>query len=212
MTKSQTPSEVIAVRLKETRLRRGLSVAKLAKICADLGAPRLNRAVIANMEVVGRRQDVGVNELLVLALALDVPPVDLLLPSDPVGEERTWLQITPNYEVSAWGALLWLSGESERFIPSDNEDGSVPLERRRAWREAEQRVRLYRSWLNRFELAAKDEKRGGAGKLALADVLNSLLAAGINPPPTPDDWVEAMRENGWLERPDEVPVQPKWSD
>lgn len=156
-----------------------------------------------------RRRDVTVDELLILALALDVPPTELVLPMDLVGEERTWLQVAPKFNISAWGALFWIAGESERFIPSDNDEGSVPLERRRTWREAAQRVRMYWHWLNRFDMAGNPEKYGDGGKFGLADVLNLMLASGLNPPPTPDEWVAVMRENGWLLAPEEVPVQPK---
>lgn len=210
MTKSQTPAEVIAVRLKEIRLRRGLSVAALAKICEGLGAPKLNRSVLANMEVVGRRQDVGITELMTIAQALDVPLLQLLIPFDQVGDERTLLRITPQIELSSWHALFWLSGTDDMWLAGD---GAKDPERRRAWRESAVPMRLYRTWLEQFHTAGRLEDGSPEEAEALRELartINEMVANGISPPPTPDDWVDAMKSHGWLERPAEVPVQPKW--
>lgn len=68
-----------AVRVKQLRAKRGMSAAQLARRCADLGAPALTTNVIANIET--RRRDVSVDDLLVFALALDVPPIHLLTPA-----------------------------------------------------------------------------------------------------------------------------------
>lgn len=74
---TQTPSQVVARQVKRLRGERGLSAQRLAERCADLGMPELNRSVLANLEN-GRRPFVTLDELYVLALALNAPPVALL--------------------------------------------------------------------------------------------------------------------------------------
>lgn len=64
----------------------GWSARQLAERCADLGGAVLNRPTIANIEA-GRRGYVSVEELLTLAKALDVTPLDLLIPSGETPEE-----------------------------------------------------------------------------------------------------------------------------
>ena len=70
---------VVRDRVKELRERRGWSAAKLAELCAENEMPNLNRDVIANLES-GRRPNVTIDEVLVLALVLDVAPVNLFIP------------------------------------------------------------------------------------------------------------------------------------
>jgi transcriptional regulator with XRE-family HTH domain len=198
MTESaRTPSEVIAVRIKELRQRRGLSVAKLATRCEELGMPKLNRDVITNIEVVGRRQDVGVTELLVLALALDVPPALLLVPLDG----RTDLQITPDVGMSSWRALFWLAGENE---PTDRDE-------RQRWRETIAPVHQHRSYRDFFQRAHRAENRSHDALLGelreLARVVDSMVAAGITPPAVPADWLKIMLDHDWLQYPDDVRSQ-----
>ena len=55
-----------------------MSVQKLADRTAELGMP-IPRSVLANLES-GRRDTVSVAEVLVLAAALDVAPVELICP------------------------------------------------------------------------------------------------------------------------------------
>lgn len=210
-------SDVIGPRIRDLRQRRGLTRDELAKKCVDLGAD-ISAAVLVNIETgrpdktTGkRRRDITVDELLILALALDVPPARLLIPFDQAGDDRTWLQITETHDISSWGALFWLAGESERYLPSDNDEGSVSPERRRAWREANVPIALYRTWLRQFDEVARHAYDGGdkydAALAALAGTLNALSMNGFSPPPTPDDWVADMAREMLLEY--EVPVQPK---
>jgi transcriptional regulator with XRE-family HTH domain len=191
------PSEVIAVRLKEIRKRRGLSVAKLAERCEELGAPKLNKDVITNIEVIGRRQDVGVTELMVLAKALDVPPALLLVPLDG----RTGLQITPDVVMTSWQALFWLAGESE---PADRDE-------RHRWRETIAPVHQHRSYRQFFQRAHRAENRDEGAFLGelreLARVIDSMIEGSITPPAVPADWLEIMRERDWLRYPDDVRSQ-----
>lgn len=66
--------------MKRLREIRGLSAQDLADRCSELGAPQLSRGVISNIE--SRKENVSIEEVLVLASALDVSPVQLFTPAD----------------------------------------------------------------------------------------------------------------------------------
>lgn len=74
------PSAGLGERLKRYRLMSGLSAQKLS----DRLGGSISRGVIANIET-GVRVDITVDELIMLAWALDVPPVALALPIDTPG-------------------------------------------------------------------------------------------------------------------------------
>jgi hypothetical protein len=99
-------SDVIAAHLKRLRARRELTVKDLAARCADLGAPELTANVLTNIEV--RRRDVSADELLILALALDVAPVHLLTPPR---RSTTGLAVTATVAADPETAELWMRGD-----------------------------------------------------------------------------------------------------
>src|SRR6188768_2402277 len=68
-------------RVKQIRERRGWSVPELVERCETLGLHRLTRETITNIEL-GRKKAIDVDELLGLAVALDVSPLHLLLDHD----------------------------------------------------------------------------------------------------------------------------------
>jgi transcriptional regulator with XRE-family HTH domain len=80
----ETPSDVVARRVREVRKRLGWSAERLAAECVQVGAPHLTASVLANIESGRRdqqgrrRRDVTVDELLQLAAALRVETRDLL--------------------------------------------------------------------------------------------------------------------------------------
>jgi hypothetical protein len=81
-------SDVVAERVNDLRKRGGWTTAKaFAERCAEVGAPYLTAPALMNIES-GRRKDghrtrtLTVDELLALAVALRVNPVDLLVPAD----------------------------------------------------------------------------------------------------------------------------------
>lgn len=112
---SKSASELVAERVKEIRQQRGWSAEQLAARCAELGAPEITRSVIANIETGRRdkdgrrRRDVTVEELLVLAYALDAYPPDLLSK-----DGRETIAVTADTEVPATGVIQWIRG----FWPS----------------------------------------------------------------------------------------------
>jgi transcriptional regulator with XRE-family HTH domain len=95
----------IAVAIKEARGKR--SAQWLADQTAELGYP-ITRAQIANYES-GRKKGLDVAELVVLAAALDVPPIALLYPALPDGPVE-WL---PGVYFPSHVVAEWFSGETE---------------------------------------------------------------------------------------------------
>jgi transcriptional regulator with XRE-family HTH domain len=112
----QTVSDVVAARIRESRLRRGWTAAQLAEACARRGADKLTTSVINNIETGRRdaqgrrRRELSIDELLVLALVLDVAPIQLMgLPT--TGGEAV-MRIAPTCSVSDPQALLlWIRGD-----------------------------------------------------------------------------------------------------
>lgn len=79
----------------------------LADRTVDLGFP-ITRAQIANYES-GRKKGLDIAELVVIAAALDVPPVALLYPDLPDGE----VERLPGDLGSSAAAVWWFTGERD---------------------------------------------------------------------------------------------------
>ena len=99
-------TSVIAGEVRRHRLARKMSAQQLSDRCSELGM-EIPRAVLANLEN-GRRPVVQVPELLVLAAALEVPPVVLMA---PLGHEPN-VEILPGRELYTRDAAQWISGET----------------------------------------------------------------------------------------------------
>lgn len=78
MAHTNSPTAVIAKRVRELRTRRGWSAQRLAEYLSQVGVP-WDRSIVANLEN-GRRQTISVEEWLALAYVLDVAPINLLVP------------------------------------------------------------------------------------------------------------------------------------
>lgn len=105
-------SDLIAAQVKQLRARRGLTVKDLAARCRELGAADLSINVLTNIEV--RRRDVSADELLVLALALDVAPTHLLAPPPAA---TAGLAVTADVVADPETAALWIRGDAA-LLPS----------------------------------------------------------------------------------------------
>lgn len=125
-------SQGIAAEVRRHRKARGLSAQQLADRCAELGVDSLPRTVIANLEN-GRRGNVTVAELLVLAEALSVPAAALVFPVGYVDQ----VEHLPGVTSDPLDAVDRLSGETAL------EESALELFR--AHRALETRIRgLYR--------------------------------------------------------------------
>lgn len=106
--------DVVGYRVAELRRRRGLTAEQLAARCAELGAAHITRSFVANIE--SRRRGLSVDDLLILALALDVAPIDLLTLSPKRAET---LGLTTTVSVSDAELLRgWLVGDAA--LPESN--------------------------------------------------------------------------------------------
>lgn len=108
-TNAVTPgpiSERVSENIERFRKLRGLSQAQLANKLTKAGRPMLDTAV-SKMERGVRRVDV--DDLVALALALDISPVALLMPPTA---DRAKVSLTDKFEVSSQFAWLWAAGEA----------------------------------------------------------------------------------------------------
>jgi len=114
----------IGARIRDARLRQGLSTQDLAERTAELGYP-MARSSVGNFETRPRAK-IYVQDVAILAAALGVPPVELLYPSDVVvfwsGGSRldddlayatlrkAQVEMLPGDHVAAHRAAGWFSG------------------------------------------------------------------------------------------------------
>lgn len=149
-------STTIAREVRRLRLERGMSAQRLSDACTELGAP-IPRTVLSNLEN-GRRGNVTVAELFVLAKALSVPPATLVF---PVGLEAS-VEVLPGTEVSSEAAVDWVAG---RFLlPGDAaniNDPNVSLHRYRRFsmmlKKLEEQVAIW-GLNNRYEQEVREQR------------------------------------------------------
>ena len=101
-------SDLAGQRIRQFRKRRGWTVRELADRCAAVGASHITATVITNLETRRRAsRQITVDELLVLAYILDVPPLLLFVPAD--GTET--LQIADDVEKGPVEAAAWVAND-----------------------------------------------------------------------------------------------------
>lgn len=81
----------------------GLTAQQLAERCRELGAP-IHRTTVTKIENGRPRFDLG--ELLILSVALDIPPALLVFPDYPDG----FVEVVPGVEATNETAVDWLAG------------------------------------------------------------------------------------------------------
>ncbi|WP_242704959.1 MULTISPECIES: helix-turn-helix transcriptional regulator [unclassified Streptomyces] len=110
--------QVMATVAAEVRRRRkelGWSAQDLADRCAEIGHP-IPRNVIANMES-GRRSNLPLVDVMVLAEALNTPPICLLY---PVGYIEDVQRLPLQDSTSTLDALRWFTGEETDLGADDD--------------------------------------------------------------------------------------------
>lgn len=107
-----------------------MSGQQLADATAALGHS-VPRSVIANLES-GRRETLSVPELLVLAEALNVPPLLLVF---PLGRQSA-MEVLPGVDADPWAAARWFAGEN--VLPG------APFAADERWEQAAAVVALFR--------------------------------------------------------------------
>jgi transcriptional regulator with XRE-family HTH domain len=127
-------SDLIAERLRDVRFELGWTAAELAAACARAGQPRITAAVIANIETGRRnpdgtrRRQVSVDEMLLFAAVLKIPPADLLAdPHADDGDGGSLIRIAPGRPLlSARQLARWLTSGGTGFSRSGGQ--SAPPE------------------------------------------------------------------------------------
>jgi hypothetical protein len=229
----------VAEQIRKHRERLGLSREDLAQECAKLGAPQLTAAAIINIEVgrknpeTGkRRREVSVDELLVFAYAMAVPPLQLMFPL--VGAEEV---LTP----PCWNGLppyvawRWATGEeAPSYVRADGKpyvdrsrigtDGPTRFE---AWRQVVHPVELNRRLTE--EMLAFEKAKGRLAYFAqieeldseeakhqvslrrhhrgaMAMVLEEMMNAGVRTPAFDADTAAELRSLDILTHPEALQV------
>ncbi|WP_326826439.1 helix-turn-helix domain-containing protein [Streptosporangium sp. NBC_01756] len=234
-----TPSDLVADQIRKHRERLGLSREDLARECKKLGAPQLTAAAIINIEVGRRnpqtgkrRREVSVDELLIFAYAMAVPPLQLMFPVGRVDEAPVppaWSMVNP---MLGW---RWAAGEE---APSSlRADGLAHVDRSRigengptryeAWRQVVHPVKLYHRLTDEVLLLKKATNRmlylerigeveSEEGKhvaqlrqhhlTRVAEALEEMMTAGYSVPAYDQGTVEEIQSTGILTHPEALPV------
>ncbi|MFJ2865000.1 helix-turn-helix domain-containing protein [Kitasatospora sp. NPDC087314] len=178
-------SDAAAVRLKEARTRRGWTTKQLADACAAVGAVKLTSAALSNIETGRRdadgvrRRELSIDELVVLAVVLDIAPIHLLgLPDN--AEPGTRLRLTPELAVSDGQLILdWLCGRQALPQSDSRQFYSAALQRMPA-NDGQQAVAdLTRSVLQ--DRAAALTESFNSEVTAMLEKINSAVASGASP-------------------------------
>ena len=104
-------SDLAGRRIRQIRERRGWTRDDLADRCAGIGAEYITTTVITNLETRRRAsRQITVDELLVLAYVLEVPPLFLFAPAD--GTEK--LQIARDVQKDSIEAGAWIADDAGR--------------------------------------------------------------------------------------------------
>lgn len=98
--------DVVRARIKDVRTRQGLSGATIARRMSELGFS-WSRDVVGHIET-GRRTSVTVDELMALAVVLDVSPLVLLLPETPE------CPLAPRLRADGQQVYRWVIGRGRR--------------------------------------------------------------------------------------------------
>lgn len=107
-------SRRVADNIRELRRKRGLTLQELSEQLTAAGRPIVPSGVgkIEQVKSEGARR-VDVDDLVALALALDVSPVRLLLPA--TADEDEAVELTEQVKVSKRGAWQWARGEKSLY-------------------------------------------------------------------------------------------------
>lgn len=116
-------SRRVGLAVQARRKALGLTAQQLAERTKDLGY-HVTRVAISKIEGNLRAGKLDIAELLVLALALDIPPALLVFPGYPEGS----VEVVPGRTADSGSAVNWLGGRSsDRQVAPDN-DGTTLVE------------------------------------------------------------------------------------
>ncbi|MFD7236479.1 hypothetical protein ACFWAT_14375 [Streptomyces syringium] len=239
MQRDRTTSDVIAEQVRHHRTRLNLSREQLAAECARLGAAELTYAALVSIELGRRdktgkrRRDVSVDELLVLGLALAVPPLLLVL---PLGAEETVPTVPAAEPRDPYTVWRWVTGAETPTLAGPT-GGRHHADHRpiadtgpkwsAAWGAASYPASLYPLFDRRRQAVLRahrlvenakadpaDSERVPEFRRAyleelgeLAHTINELTHAGLTVPPCAPEWITDMTALQMVDDPSRVPAE-----
>ncbi len=160
-------------------LRKGkLSAEGLAERVSALGYP-YSRSALVNLEY-GRRRSIDLGELLVLAAALEVPPMLLLYPDLADGP----VEALPGVTTTSIRAAQWFGGEepltdSESGAAFDSASAPLTLSRERSLRERQADFYLRQVPDTRPDLRLAVERAYATTSVDRKRITQEMLDAGM---------------------------------
>lgn len=171
-----------------------MSAQALSDRCGELGL-LLPRPVLSNLEN-GRRDSISLGEILILAAALDVPPLQLVV---PVGYCED-IEILPDLRVPVWDAAKWIDGESRPVIRMNDKGLRISFDGEPTiadyYRAHDAAIKSWRLLLERMTEAisrgetasAKTYEAAASRSVAeIASVRHRIHARGLLVPPAPSE-------------------------
>ncbi|MBF8171130.1 helix-turn-helix transcriptional regulator [Streptomyces olivaceus] len=193
----------VAGEVRRRRKEMGWSAQELADRCEQLGHP-IPRNVIANMES-GRRANLPLVDVMVLAAALETYPVCLIF---PVGYVEQTQELPFQHLVPTWDALRHFTGEEELpnhdpGLVSDFEHHASLVYTALAALEEEEEARFAaRTATSRAQQEEAERKRANyadqavSAKYTLRHVRRRLHEEGATPPELPPTLGDVDPEPG----------------
>jgi transcriptional regulator with XRE-family HTH domain len=192
--------DVLARKVRYYRESQDLRQEDLAERMTELGWP-MNRVTVAKIEAGGTRAaNVSVAEMLVLAAALDVPPLLLFLPLGDVEDMTIGTETVHPHLV-----LDWVAGDTS-FVMGNRRvrnqtawfRNAQPLFLFRQLRELQNTVQ--RAWPHESlaPVPHRSQEQADEALAQLAKHLEYMRQAGLSVPEMPDEWQKRMAELGLL--------------
>ena len=180
--KALTVSDIIAGEIRAIRRARDLTAQQLAERCAEVGFPDLTTQALSNIES-GRRDGDGrrrryitVEELLAIGCALNVAPLDLLVPqsaADPYA-------VTPAVAVEPSAVAEWAAGEWPLTGTTPKADIDLPtsgaMVEFTARMPSDRRDRVLRRWTNHGNGPSTARVTSGGDAFEIRDIALPLSA------------------------------------
>lgn len=209
-------TRAIASQVRLYRRQRGLSAQQLSQKCTDIGL-EISRSTIADLEN-GRRVVLTVAELYVLAVALDLPPIELAV---PLGRAPS-TEVLPGRLAPVWDVARWFRGDSALHLAAGGSDlafadpdDSLPIDlfaRHQMtvehWRTMDSMVRLQAAVLAEVRASGRPDleasvrtmdtfhgNREGAER-DLQEVRAIIRTHGLRPPPLPPELAHLESPDG----------------
>lgn len=179
-----------------SKLRGERPVQWLADTTKALGHP-VSRTTLWELES-GKRKSIAVAELLIIADALDIPPLMLVFPELPDGVVRA----LPNTPMTSFDAVRWVSGEGDLptrpwdLVPLSLKDEDFLAEDELPDELPAQQLYKYEHGDLRFHMHPNTELLALCRRYAALNQRTSTRMMELMPgtPSTPDDWQKQLDE------------------